>query len=123
MKSRWINHRGTQIFYVDFSDFQLNLAPLRAEVEAMSAIVLQQPPNSVLGLVDLRNTVLTMAVAVLITSHARQLGRHIGKAAVIVNKVTDSKRAILSSIARAGGQEVVLFDNLEEARDWLVDDK
>ncbi len=123
MKSRWINHRGAQIFYVDFSNFELDLTPLKTELEEMSLTVIEQPENSILGLVDLRNTVLSMAMARLIKGYAWRLGRHIRKAAVIVNRVTQPRRIILSSITRVGGREVVLFDNVEAAKEWLVDDK
>ncbi len=123
MKSRWINHKGVEIFYVDFSNFLLDSDPFKAELEAVSLTVSQKPDETVLGLVDIRNTVLSMAMTVIIKGYARRIGRHIRKAAVIVNKDTDFKRNILSAIARVGGREVVLFENAAEAKDWLVENK
>jgi hypothetical protein len=46
MKSGWITHRGTAIFYVDFSNRGQDLDALKGEIEAMSSIVEQQPENS-----------------------------------------------------------------------------
>jgi hypothetical protein len=122
MKSRWIDHAGKQLFYVDFSNFGVSRASLEEEMKAVSATVTRQPASSILGLVDTRNTVITMAMSVLIKGHARRLGRHIHKAAVIVNSVNDTKQTLFNSIARAGRRDVVLFDNVEEAKAWLTDD-
>ncbi len=121
MKSQWISYRGVEIFYVDFSNFLLNHAPFEAELEAVSQTVSKQPRATVLGLVDLRNTVLSIAMTVIMKGYARRMGRHIHKAAVIVNEVNATKQSMLSAIARVGGREVVLFDNVETAKEWLVD--
>jgi hypothetical protein len=123
MKSRWIKHKGVEIFYVDFSNFLLDRDPFKVELEAVSLTVRQKPEATVLGLVDIRNTVLSMAMTVVIKGYARRMGRHIRKAAVIVNQVSVSKKNILSAIARVGGREVVLFESVEEAKDWLVDNR
>jgi hypothetical protein len=123
MKSGWIIHRGTAIFYVDFSNRGQDLDALKGEIEAMSSVVEQQPENSVLGLVDIRNTILSKEATALIKGSAPWLGPHIRKAAVVFSKVSGFKRVILSAIARAGGREVVPFDDIEEAKDWLVGDK
>lgn len=123
MKSHWIRHRERKIFYVDFSNFLLNREPFKAELEAVSGVVCQEPEATVLGLVDLRNTVLTMAMTEIIKGYARRMGRHINKAAVIVNKNTGARRYLLNAIARVGGRQVVLFETVEEAKDWLVENQ
>jgi hypothetical protein len=79
--------------------------------------------RTLLGLVDIRNTILSKEATALIKGSAPWLGPHIRKAAVVFNKVSGFKRVILSAIARAGGREVVPFDDIEEAKDWLVGDK
>jgi hypothetical protein len=120
MKSHWLDYGSVSIFYVDFSDFALNRSALQEELDAISPIVTNQPANSILGLVDLRKTVLSVAMTLLIQGYAWRLGRHIRKAAVVVDGVNESKKMILSSVARAGGREVILFDNVEEAKEWLA---
>lgn len=119
-RSYWIDYGGVSIFYVDFSDCGLNRASLQEELEAIMPIVTDQPENSILGLVDIRNTVLSVAITLLIQGYAWRLGRHIRSAAVIVHSVNESKKMILSSVARAGGREVVLFDSEEKAKEWLI---
>jgi hypothetical protein len=123
MKSRWISHKGVEIFYVDFSDFLLSRDLFEAELKAVSKTVSQKPEKSVKGLVDVRNTALSIAITVIIKGYARRIGRYIGKAAVIVDKNTEAKRILLSGIAGAGGREVVLFEDVEEAKDWLVENE
>ena len=120
MRSHWVDYGGASIFYVDFSNFGLDRASLQEELDAILPIVTNQPENSILGLVDLRKTVLSVAMTLLIQGYAWRLGRHIRKAAVVVDGVNESKKMILSSVARAGGREVVLFDDVEKAKVWLV---
>jgi hypothetical protein len=95
---------------------------LKAELEAVSSTLAQKSEESVIGLVDTRHTVLSMAMTVIIEGYARRIGRHIRKAAVMVDEVSPTKKNLLSAIARVGGRTVVLFDDAEAAKDWLVDD-
>jgi hypothetical protein len=66
MKSAWITHKSVDIFYVDLADFHLNRAGLKAELEAVLLALSQTPEESVIGLVDTRHTVLSMAMTVII---------------------------------------------------------
>src|ERR1044072_198389 len=56
MRSNWIEHRGKQILYQDFSKNFFNSAAVKAELEEVQKIVLTQPLNSVLVLSDFRDT-------------------------------------------------------------------
>jgi hypothetical protein len=64
-----------------------------------------------------------MAMTEIIKGYARRMGHHIGKAAVIVNKNTGARRYLLNAIARVGSRQVVLFETVEEAKDWLAENQ
>ena len=123
MKSKWIIHNETQIFNVDFSNLAQNRDALKAELEAITEVVMDQPKNSVLALVDIRNTALTAAMTLVIRRYAWRLGGYIYRAAVVDNSVSHFKMVVLNSVARVGGQEIVLFSNREKAKDWLIKSK
>jgi len=123
MNSKWITHNKTQIFNVDFSNLGQNRDALNAELQAITDVVMNQPKNSVLALVDIRNTALTAAMTLTIRRYAWRLGSYIYRAAVIDNNVSYFKMVVLNSVARIGGQEIVLFSNMEKAKDWLVNSK
>ena len=123
MKSRWVEHKGIEIFYVDFSNLAVNQDRFGEELEAVALTVEAQPEVSILGLVDLRNTLLSIAMTLIMKGYAQRMGRHIGKAAVVVNEANIAKKMLLNGIARVGGREVTLFENVEAAKEWLVGDK
>ena len=120
MKSRWISYQDTLIFNVNFSNLAQNRESLKTELEAITLVVMDQPKNSILALVDIRDTNLTPALVLLIRQYAWRLGGYIYRAAVIDNTINHFKMVVLNSIARVGGQEVVLFDDKEKAKNWLV---
>ncbi len=122
MKSRWIKHQGTLIFYIDFSNFGENFVPMRIEIEAVLSILENQPRESALCIADFRGTVVSRAVTALIKGSAPQIGPHVRKAAIILKSATGFKSLIVKSLARVGGRGAILFSDVEQAKDWLVGD-
>ncbi|MCP4544793.1 MAG: hypothetical protein GY832_47445 [Chloroflexi bacterium] len=123
MKSRWISHKGKRILYVDFSNFGQDFAPLRTEIEAVLSTLEKQPKNSVLILADFRDTVLSRKSTALIKGSAPQISPHIRRAAVILEDTTGLRNLVVGALARVGGQDAALFDDIEQAQDWLVNDE
>ncbi len=123
MKSRWIDHQGTQILCIDFSNFGQDFTTLRTEIEAVLSVLEDQPQESVLCLADFRGTVISRAATALIKGSAPQIGPHVRKAAIILKSATDFKSLIIKALARVGGRGAVLFSDVEQAKDWLVGDE
>ena len=121
MQSRWIEHKGARILYVDFCNFGQDLDGLAVEIRAISVVVEQEPEDSVLGMADVRGTVLSREVASLLKESAPLIGRHIVKTAVVMDQITGFKKVIFDAIGRVSGQNTMLFDDVEEAQDWLAD--
>jgi hypothetical protein len=121
MKSKWINHRGTQVFLADFSGFRSDVGGFRAEVEAAGDAIAQEPVGSVLMLVDLRQTDLSREVVAVIKDCGPRMSPHLRKGAVVM-RWTGFTKVILESLTRLVGRSPKPFDDLEDAKDWLITD-
>nr|BAL58288.1 hypothetical protein HGMM_F55G01C16 [uncultured Chloroflexota bacterium] len=121
MRSKWIEYRGKQIFYQDFSNLMYNAEALKQELEAMQQIVLQQPPSSTLVLADFRNTQITPDVMPLLNSASARTKSHVRKTAVL--GVVGLKRTLGDLLMKLTGQPLKYFDNETLAKEWLTQDE
>jgi hypothetical protein len=111
------------ILYIDFSNFGKDFIALSKEVSAVLSVFEQQPVESVLCLADFRDTDVSRGVTALIKGSAPQIGPHVRKAAIIIEEASGFKSLIVTALARVGGRGAILFDDVEQARDWLVGDE
>jgi len=118
MKSTWSTHKGTQYFLADYSQFGRDVEGLRAEVDSGDAIIEKQPLDSVLVLVDLRNTVTSSQVVSMMKESATRTKGRVQKTAII--GVGGIQRILAAAVARFSREPLSLFDTIEDARDWLV---
>ena len=119
MKSRWINHKGKRIFYMDFSGLGLDLASLKAEINASNEVAKQQPEKSILGITDMRGTTVSSEVAELFKSSGAMIHKYFRKQA-LVGMSGGFRMVIFQAVSRVIGAEGKLFDDIEPAKDWLV---
>jgi hypothetical protein len=120
VKSDWLTHNGQRIFHLCLKDFGLDADAFKAEIEAVEALVLQQPADSTLLLVDIRNTVMSIEIVGMMKQTAQRMQPHSRRVAVV--GVKGVVKVIADSIARlTSGLETILFDDLEQAKDWLAD--
>jgi hypothetical protein len=118
MKSKWIDHRGTQILFADYSGFGCDLAGLRSEVEYASDLTLREPLNSVLSLVDVGGTAGTPEIVDYIKAAAVTTRPHIRKMAVV--GIQGYRKLFLRAVIAFSGQAIQPFDTREEAKQWLA---
>lgn len=116
MQSTWATHRGTKYFVADYSNYGRDVEALRAEVDAADEVIEQQ--TDALVLVDLRNTVTSSAVVSMMKASATRTHGHVLKHAVI--GVKGIQRILAAAVARFSREPLMLFDRIEDARDWLV---
>ena len=119
MKSRWISHKGKQIFYMDFSGFGLDVASLKAEINATTEIAKQQPEKSMLGLTDMRRTTVSAEAAELFKNSGATIHKYFRRQA-LVGMSGGFRTVIFQAVSRVIGAEGKLFDDIEQAKDWLV---
>ena len=113
-----MEHKGQSFMYSNFSGFGRDTDALRTEVLAADGEICKRPKDSVLVLVDVRGTTTsTEAVDVFRHSAARTKGWVIRQAIV---GVTGIQKILARAVARFSGEELVLFDDVDEAKDWLV---
>lgn len=121
MKSRWIEHKGSRIFYVDLSDFGSDSAALHQEARAIIALVTQQPENSVRALSYAEGTVVTPENLTTIKTIVTLTNRYVLRRAVV--GVSGLRKTLLDAVNRvAGGKPLASFPDEAAAKDWLVAD-
>ncbi len=121
MKSRWEIHRGTRIFYFDLSHFGLDDEGVIAECDEAGAVVMAEPSHSVLILNDVRGSVGSVDVIKYLQVSAERSSPFIAKAAVV--GVTGSSRLLLQLVNRFSKIPIVPFDDIEDAKNWLVENR
>ena len=120
MKSRWITHKGQKILYIDYSNFGGDLAGLETEMNAVVALIIQQPEESVIGLTDLRGTTFSTEVVQLIKSGGSQIAKHLASKRHALVGITGIRMVLYQAITRVLGEAPKLFDDVEQAKDWLT---
>lgn len=120
MKSKWITHRGKRIMVADYANFAIDLPALQAEINAVDNIICQEPAESVLLLVDVRNTTTTIEAVELFKKSSVRTTQHLQKVAVI--GVSGIRRMLLDVVSQSSSQEMTIFDDTDAAKDWLVEE-
>lgn len=120
MRSTWIEHKGKRIFYQDFSRQFYNSSAVKAELDEVQKIVIAQPKDSVLVLSDFRDTSVGSDLLASMNAASNATKDHVHKTAVL--GVTGMKRKLADLLTALTGQPLKYFDNVELAKDWLVQD-
>jgi hypothetical protein len=121
MKSHWIAHKGKRILYCDYRGYALSdFDELKAELEAVEDLLSREPDGSVLGLSDIRGSVASGEVVDLFKKSATRTGRCIRKQAVV--GVMGLNKVLFQAVVRVSGQNAKPLDDVEQAKDWLVED-
>ena len=119
MKSGWIIHKGARILYADISNLGSDFESVKAEIDVVHEVVLKQPLNSVSELINVQNTVASKKMAEMFKKNSETAKHHLRKIAVI--GVTRLTSVIVQAIIYFSGLNIKAFDDIEKAKDWLVD--
>ena len=120
MKSTWIEYKGKKIFYQDFSKNFYNTAAVKVELDAVQEVVKAQPLDSTLVLTDMRDTNVGSDLLPAMNAASAATKAHVRKTAVL--GVTGMKRKLADLLTSLTGQPLKYFDDLEEAKRWLVEE-
>ncbi len=119
MKSKWIEHKNTKIFFQDFANHDLGESDaIREELAEVEKVVTAEAENSVLVLADFRNTTIGRDLMDILTDASKHTKGHIKKTAVL--GITGTKRFLANILMGITGQQLVAFDDETKAKDWLV---
>lgn len=119
-RTRFIDHHGCPILLYDFAGVDDVAFGLRI-VEAARPRILGQPPKSVRTLVTVQGSKFDTQIA----KAVQELARH-NKPFVLASAIvglSGLQRVILTAVMRATGRTFATFDDLERAKDWLVEQK
>ncbi len=119
MKSRWIDHNGQRIIYADYAHFNDDIEGLKKEVNCVEAEIVREPEGSVRFLVDVRETAGIPEITDHLTKAAIAIRKYVRKTGVI--GVSGFRKLLVRSIAHVSGMELTLFEDMDEALDWLAE--
>ena len=117
-RTRMIEHRGRQIMLLDYSDI-MTPEEAFAEIAKTKALIAQQPPASVRTLTYVRGSRYTAAVI----DGMKDLVAHnrpFVKAAAVVGMNT-LHRIMYRAVVAFTRRNIEVFDDLEQAKDWLAE--
>lgn len=116
-RTQFLDHRGTRILYYDFANVDDVDEGLRI-VQAAVPKILGQPPRSVRTLVNVKDSKFDARIAKAV-QHLASHNKPFVLASAIVG-LSGLQRVILSAVMRVTGRKFATFDDLDEAKDWLV---
>jgi len=115
-RTRFIEHRGTQILLLDYTNIVDKETALR-EIATSRRIIAQQPQNSLCTLTNVAGSRYDADVVQALkelTAHNRPYV----KAAAVVG-LNPLMRVIYRAVAAFSKRDIRIFDDLEKAKDWL----
>ena len=115
-RTRFINHQGKQLLFIDFSN--VNHEQAVAEAAAAKDIVRTQAKNSLLVLTDIGGAAFEPKVVQLMKDFT-DFNRPYVRASAVVG-ATGLRRALVYAVSTFVKRELRVFDSVEEAKDWLV---
>ena len=119
MRSGLQTHKGRQFFFCDYVDLETD--QLQAELNAVDAFIMQQLLGSVLILSDVRDVSATRENIGMFIKSVQHTKRYLRKSAVIGIEFSGQRKVLFDAVMRITGGNMTLFNDLEQAKDWLVE--
>jgi len=120
MRSRLQTHKDRQIFFCDYVDLEID--QLQAELNAVDAFIMQQPQGSVLVLADVRGVSPTRENLSMFIKSVQHTKKYLRKSAAIGVGFSGQRKVLFDAVMRISGGNMVVFEDIEQAKDWLVRD-
>jgi hypothetical protein len=114
---KFIEHKGKKILLIDFS--QKTAEEVLELIPDVKNIVIKQPLNSLLTLIDVSNTHYNTTVIQTLKELTRANKPYVKASAVV--GITAMLKIILQTVTRFSGRKFFTADNLVQGKDWLVE--
>ncbi len=118
---KWVTHKGKKILVIDYKDYQIekikNDEYLKYLTEARK-IINKQPLKSLLIITDITDAGFTKKSNDAMREFARKNTPYVKASAVV--GVTGLKKVVITAIKVVTKRNLKIFDNIEDAKDWLV---
>ena len=113
---RTLNENGKTIVFTDLANLSLEESP--SIMDDAVNVIPKYEPKSVFSLVDMSNMRFNKVVIAKVTEIARKNEPYVKVSAIVgLNSVA---KLIAKSVIRLTGRNTVLFDKLDEAKEWLL---
>jgi hypothetical protein len=116
-RTHFIRHKGTPVLLYDFAGVDDVDLGLRI-VQAARPKILGHPPKSVRTLVTVQGSKFDTRIARAVQELARHNKPYVLASAIV--GLSGLQRVILTAVMRATGRTFATFDDVEQAKDWLV---
>jgi len=117
MGAEWITHKGKKIIYINYADLKSD--EMVKLVEKATQMIVDTKVNDNLVLTDVNNAVVSEEFMEAAKKNSK-ISLPLSKKSAIVG-VTGMKKILLVTINRFSAKPRVPFDDLEKAKDWLVE--
>ena len=114
--ARYVIHNGQRILYVDYSGIR-TVEELESAARDASTLVKEEPPHSVLALLDLTGVPFSLRIVRLL-GEAAAANVDFVKARAVVG-LPDAARPTVGAVADFSGRPLEVFPDTETALEWL----
>lgn len=113
---RFINHEGRDILFLDFSRCKAD--EVVKTIHHAKKIISSRPENSLLTLTDVTDARFNDEVGQNMKEFTAHNKPYVKASAVV--GITGLKKIIFSAVVRFSQRNITAFDDIEEAKSWLV---
>jgi hypothetical protein len=117
-KIKPIYHKGKQILFLDFSG--CNVEDFPTIIKEAEKLIRVELPNSVLTLTDVTDAKYNLEVTEALIEFTKG-NKPFVKAGAVVG-LDSLKKVIYNSVMYFSGRNLTAFDDIEKAKDWLVEE-
>ena len=117
-RTRMIEHRGTPILLLDYSDV-LDTAEALRHIEETKSIIAQYPPNSVRTLTYVRGSRYSAPVIEAMKELVAHNKPYVRAAALV--GMNTLHRIIYRAVVTFSRRNIQVFEDMEQAKDWLTE--
>lgn len=115
-----ISYKGKKIYYLDASGMTVNdMGKIKESMAKVMNMLENAPPKSALMITNVSNVRFNSEMAELFKSYADHNTPYF-KASALVG-VSGMQRVILTTVKKLTGRDFYLADNIQEAKDWVVE--
>lgn len=115
-KVTFIEHKGKEILFIDFSNSELD--EVLKIIEESKVVIKSKPQNSLLTLTDVSNTSFNENITEAFKEYTIHNKPYVKAGAVV--GVTGLRKIIYMAVAKFSGRNLALLDDIEQAKEWLV---
>jgi len=113
---KYIYHSGRQILFLDFSS--CNVRDYPSIIDEAGRVIREEPPASVLTLTDVTGAQYNLEITQALKEFVKSNKPYVKAGAVV--GLDPLKKIIYNGVMHFSGRNLVAFDDIEKAKDWLA---